>query len=252
MLRRWKSAVDNRKSFGALSTDLSEAFDCLLYALLLVKLHAYRFRLSALKLIHINSDLRKAFANVVKNLCTDLTETQTIEAFLSCRLIPLDKNTGLRPIGVGRVLRRIAREVIVSVLKNDVIDCAGSLQVCAGQEAGIEAVVHSLNSLYNDENTDAVFLVDAGNAFNSLEREVFLQNISYICLAISVFVKNLLLLSPSRLFIIGVKELKPNKGTTQGDPVSMAIYDIGVTPLTNMVIDIAITSTESHNHFHIL
>ena len=190
VLRRWKSAVDNRKSFGALSTDLSEAFDCLSYALLLVKLHVYRFRLSALKLIHINSDLRKAFANVVKNLCTDLIETQTIEAFFSCRLIPLDKNTGLRPIGVGRVLRRIAREVIVSVLKNDANDCAGSLQVCAGQEAGIEAVVHSLNSLYNDENTDAVFLVDAGNAFNSLEREVFLQNISYICLAISVFVKN--------------------------------------------------------------
>ena len=41
-----------------------------------------------------NSDLCKAFANVVKMLCTDLTETQTIKAFLWFRLIPIDKNTG--------------------------------------------------------------------------------------------------------------------------------------------------------------
>ena len=35
------------------------------------------------------------------------------------------------------------------------------------------------------------------------------------------------------------------KGTTQGDPVSMAIYGVGVTPLMNMLIDIVVTSTES-------
>ena len=113
----------------------------------------------------------KAFANVVKKLCTDLSKTQTIKAFLSCRLTRLDKNPGLRPNDV-EVLRRIARKVIVSILKNDVIDCTGSLKVCVGEEAGIEAAVHSLNSRYNDENNDAVLLVDAGNAF--------LYNISYI------------------------------------------------------------------------
>ena len=191
-----------------------------------------------------NSDLRKAFANVVKKLCTDLIKTQTIEALLSCRLTPLDKNPGLRLIRVGEVLRRIAGKVIVSVLKNDVIDCTGSLQVCAGQEAGIEAPVHSLNSMYNDENNVAVLLVDASNAFTSLNREVFLHNISYICPTISAFIKNCYN-SPSRLVIIGGKKLKSNDGTTQGDPVSMAIYGIGVTPLISMLIDIAATSTES-------
>ena len=43
-----------------------------------------------------NSDFRKALANVVKKLCKDLIETQTIKAFLSCRLIRLDKNPGPR------------------------------------------------------------------------------------------------------------------------------------------------------------
>ena len=31
MLEKCKSAIDNRKTFGALLTDLSKAFDCLLH-----------------------------------------------------------------------------------------------------------------------------------------------------------------------------------------------------------------------------
>ena len=54
-----------------------------------------------------------------------------MEAFLSCRLIPPDKNSDLRPIGVGEVLKRILGKVVVSVLKNGVINSTGSLQVCA-------------------------------------------------------------------------------------------------------------------------
>ena len=39
----------------------------------------------------------------------------------------VDKNPFLGPIGVGEVLKRIAGKVIVSVFKNSVIDCTGSL-----------------------------------------------------------------------------------------------------------------------------
>ena len=52
MLEKWKSAVDKGKSFGALLTDLSKAFDCLSHELLLAKLHAYGFSIAALRLIH--------------------------------------------------------------------------------------------------------------------------------------------------------------------------------------------------------
>ena len=107
-----------------------------------------------------------------------------------CRLIPLDKNPGLRPTGVGEVLRRIAGKVIVSVLKEDVIKCTDTLQICVGQEAGIEAAIHSINMMYEDENTDAILLVDASNAFSSLNRQSFLHNISYLYPSIAIFGKN--------------------------------------------------------------
>ena len=106
----------------------------------------------------------------------------------------------------------------------------------------MRAAVHSVNLMYNDKNNDEVLLVDASNAFNSLNCEVFIHNMSYICTTISVFVKNCYN-SPSRLFIIGENELKLNEGTTQG--VFMAIYGIGVTRLINMLIDIVVISTES-------
>ena len=52
MLEKWKRSVDNNKAFGALLTDLSKTFDCLDHELLIAKLNAYGFSLTASKLIH--------------------------------------------------------------------------------------------------------------------------------------------------------------------------------------------------------
>ena len=51
MLETWKEAADNNKAFGALSTDLSKAFDCLSHDLLIAKLHAYGLDLTSLKIV---------------------------------------------------------------------------------------------------------------------------------------------------------------------------------------------------------
>ena len=59
MLEKWESAVDKGKCFGTLLTDLSKAFDCISHELVLEKIHAYSFRLRALRLIHSNLTNRK-------------------------------------------------------------------------------------------------------------------------------------------------------------------------------------------------
>ena len=59
-----------------------------------------------------SSDLRKAIAKMTKKLCgEELNDPDSIEALLAGRLIPLSKNPGVRPIGIGEVLRRIIGKV---------------------------------------------------------------------------------------------------------------------------------------------
>ena len=147
-----------------------------------------------------STDLCTTIANMIKKLFIDKDLVNTLEAFLSCRLIPLEKNLGLRPIGVREVLRRTVGKVIVSTLRDDIITSVGPLQVCAGQESGCEAAVHVMSKMY-EEHTEAVLLVDVAKAFNSVTRKVFLHNINVVCPSISVYVENCYALS-SRVLII--------------------------------------------------
>ena len=64
MLEKWEGALDNGKAFSILLTDLSRAFDYLPHELLLAKLHAYGFSISALKLIHNYLTNRKQRAKI--------------------------------------------------------------------------------------------------------------------------------------------------------------------------------------------
>ena len=59
MLERWRNALDDKLTAGALLTDLSKAFDCLHHGLLIAKLEAYGFEYSALKYIYSYLSNRK-------------------------------------------------------------------------------------------------------------------------------------------------------------------------------------------------
>ena len=59
-----------------------------------------------------NRELRTQIAILARKLATETLDPLTLEAYVSCRLIPLDKNPGVRPIGVGEVLCRIVGKCI--------------------------------------------------------------------------------------------------------------------------------------------
>ena len=60
-----------------------------------------------------------------------------MKAFLACTLVLLDKNTGIHPIGIGEVLRRIVGKTLTTFLKREIQDAARNLQLCAGQPESI-------------------------------------------------------------------------------------------------------------------
>ena len=148
----------------------------------------------------------------------------------------------MRPIGVGEVLRRIAGKVVMMVVKGDVKEAAGSLQLCAGQESGSEAAIHAMHDIFEDSETEAVLSVDAANAFNSINRTAILHNIGVICHAIATYVTNCYF-HPARLFVIGGIEIRYLEGTTQGDQTAMATYALGLTPLLEELLHFELLHT---------
>ena len=134
-------------------------------------------------------NLRKAFANFIRKLCSEaLQYTQSLEAFTANRLIPLDKNPSLKPISVGEVLRRIAGNAVMMLCQKDVIKTAGSLQLNAGQDAGAEAAIHAMRNIFVDVDVDALLLIESENVFSSINFKVVSLNFKFICPIISIHI----------------------------------------------------------------
>ena len=75
-----------------------------------------------------------------------------------------------------------------------------------------------------------MLLVNASNAFNSLNRAAALHNIRIVCPVVATFAINTYRAS-ARLFVTGSKELVSANGTTQGDPLAMCLYAPSLQPL---------------------
>ena len=82
-----------------------------------------------------SEDLRKAIADIIKVLCQDNTVKHR-EAFLAW-----EKHHEVRSIGLGEIFRCVIGKTILKILKKDVLKATGSLQLCAGQDAGSEAAI---------------------------------------------------------------------------------------------------------------
>ena len=181
-----------------------------------------------------NKELREQIAILARKIASEIVDPNSLESFTSCRLIPLNKNPGIRPIGVGEVLRRIVGKSIAWVLKEDIQEAAGPLQTATGLQGGAEAAIHSMKIIFEHEDTEAVILVDASNAFNSLNRQAALHNIQILCPNFSTVLINTYRI-PGRMIVLGSKDILSTEGTTQGDNLAMSFYALGTIPLLNML-----------------
>ena len=82
-------------------------------------------------------------------------------------------------------------------------------------------------------DSESVLLVDATNAFYTLNRQAALLNIHSLCPPLAIILTNTYR-RDIQLFIDG-NTLPSCEGTTQGDPLAMAMYAIGIIPLINQL-----------------
>ena len=164
-----------------------------------------------------------------------------LTVFVACRLVLLNKNPGVRPIGICETIRRIISKAILKVTRVNILSAVGPLQLCAGQDAGCEAAVHAMRSVFDDEDTEGVLLIDAKNAFNSLNRAAALHNIQVLCPCLAPTLINLYRTN-TELFVDG-ESILSQEGTTQGDPLAMAMYALGILPLISAVSTAGATQT---------
>ena len=104
-------------------------------------------------------EISKTIAKIAKKLATEELNPELMEPYNACRLIPLDKNPGVRPIGIGEVMRRIIGRTITKCLKNELMSLGSNYQICLGQKCGIEYAIHALRDQYSKTSTDAVLLM---------------------------------------------------------------------------------------------
>ena len=106
---------------------------------------------------------------------------------------------------------------------------SGCLQLGGGQISGIEATVHAVLTAFESDENEAVFLVDASNAFNFLNRQVALHNIRRLCPLLATILINTYR-APTELIVDGDTILS-QEGTTQGDPLAIPMYALATIPL---------------------
>ena len=117
----------------------------------------------------------------------------------------------------------------------------GSDQLCAGLSSGIEGAIHAMNSLFSTHNnldsSWGVLMVDASNAFNSLNHTAMLLHAHVLWPHCARYLFNTCQ-GWSMLIIRGTSEcLVSKEGVTQGDPLSMFMYAIGTLPLIRSLCD---------------
>ena len=136
---------------------------------------------------------RDTVAAVCRRLCA-ITPWEDIRALIACHLIALNKCLGVRPIGIGETLRRVIGQTICLATRIDATMVCGSDQLCAGLSSGIEGAIHAMNSLFSTHNSlDSgwgVLMVDASNAFNSLNHTAMLLHVRVLWLCCARYLFN--------------------------------------------------------------
>ena len=92
-----------------------------------------------------------------------------------------------------------------------------------------KAAAHSMHLIFEDPEAEAAILDDASNTFNNLNCQSALINIRLSSLTFAKVIVNMY--HENRFLFIDGETILFNEVATQRDPLAMAMYTTGITPL---------------------
>jgi hypothetical protein len=185
-------------------------------------------------------------------------------------IVALDKQPGVRPVGIGEIIRRLLAKCVIKVVGSQATAACGNLNLCAGLPAGIEGAVHAIRETWDanpplppppqevprppspggDEremlgtqpapeapspDPKAVLLIDARNGFNELGCKGALWTVRHLWTGGSRFAFNCYRHAAQLILRkkgASCEVLLSQEGVTQGDPLSMILYGVALAPLS--------------------
>ena len=116
------------------------------------------------------------------------------------------------------------------IVEQDVLLATAPLQLCVGVPSACEGAVHAMRRVYENYEREATLMLDASNAFNSLNRIAALHNMQSLFPLLARFFLNTYG-KLIRIVVSGGGEVLSREGTCHGDPLAMAVYAVSTVPL---------------------
>ena len=116
-----------------------------------------------------SGELRLIVAEVCKWLSNGRTLRAAYCAFMSGRLIALDKSPGIRLVGIGETWRRLLAKCLLRVSGQEAKAACRTEQLAGRVKAGIEGAIHAARlkwAQHSQEEDWGFLLIDERNAFN--------------------------------------------------------------------------------------
>ena len=184
-------------------------------------------------------DLKANVAKVMTIYIQGKAPAALAPLFASAPLIPLmKKDDSIRPIAIGETLRRLGSKILFRRSLNKATAHLSPFQLGVGISNGIEAIIHGLNRLLNDDHLprEAVFLmIDFSNAFNNISRQSILDNLAEHFPSLIPWYKYTYGYQP--VLFVGDDHFYSRAGVQQGDPHSPFLFALALQPLLKHLHD---------------
>jgi hypothetical protein len=112
-----------------------------------------------------SENLRKELSLWSEWLANESPSWAAIRAINAKRGVALDKEPGTRPLHIGEAYMRLLGKDLLTTARDEAKERCGSVQLCAGLEAGIEGGIHTVREVWKDEGWAADSEVDSNNPF---------------------------------------------------------------------------------------